>query len=49
MIVYLEDSHLSIDNNVTDQDICPFTTRRKNWIFSTSPDGAFASANFTAW
>ncbi|KER00938.1 IS66 family transposase [Photorhabdus temperata] len=45
LIVYLEDGHLSIDNHVTERDIRPFTTGRKNWIFSTSPDGAFASAN----
>ncbi|MBC8945200.1 transposase [Xenorhabdus indica] len=34
-----------IDNNVTERDIRPFTTGRKNWLFSTSADGAFASAN----
>ncbi|WP_047685016.1 transposase, partial [Xenorhabdus sp. NBAII XenSa04] len=45
LLVYLEDGHISIDNNVTERDIRPFTTGRKNWIFSTSADGAFASAN----
>ncbi|MDC9616369.1 IS66 family transposase [Xenorhabdus khoisanae] len=45
LIVYLEDGHISIDNNVTERDIRPFTTGRKNWLFSTSAEGAFASAN----
>ncbi|WP_262946692.1 IS66 family transposase [Xenorhabdus indica] len=45
LIIYLENGHLSIDNNVTERDIRPFTTGRKNWLFSTSADGAFASAN----
>jgi transposase len=45
LMVYLEDGHISIDNNVTERDIRPFTTGRKNWLFSTSAAGAFASAN----
>ncbi|MBD1226485.1 IS66 family transposase [Xenorhabdus griffiniae] len=45
LLVYLEDGQISIDNNVTERDIRPFTTGRKNWIFSTSAAGAFASAN----
>jgi transposase len=41
---YLEDGELSIDNNVTERDIRPFTTGRKNWLFSQSVGGAQASA-----
>ena len=40
-----ENGDISIDNNVTERDIRPFTTGRKNWLFSTSVDGAKASAN----
>ncbi|WP_315708219.1 IS66 family transposase [Brenneria uluponensis] len=42
---YLEDGRLSIDNNVTERDVRPFTTGRKNWMFSQSVGGAIASAN----
>lgn len=45
LLTYLEDGAISIDNNVTERDIRPFTTGRKNWLFSTSADGARASAN----
>ena len=45
ILTYLEDGDISIDNNVTERDIRPFTTGRKNWMFSTSIDGAKASAN----
>ena len=45
LLTYLEDGHISIDNNVTERDIRPFTTGRKNWMFSTSVGGAKASAN----
>lgn len=45
LLTYLEDGHISIDNNVTERDVRPFTTGRKNWMFSTSVDGAKASAN----
>lgn len=45
LLTYLEDGDISIDNNVTERDIRPFTTGRKNWMFSTSVDGAKASAN----
>lgn len=33
---YLENGMLGIDNNVTERDIRPFTTGRKNWLFSKS-------------
>lgn len=45
LIRYLEDGHLGIDNNITERDIRPFTTGRKNWLFSKSVEGAEASAN----
>jgi len=41
---YLEDGELGIDNNITERDIRPFTTGRKNWMFSQSVAGAQASA-----
>ena len=45
LIIYVENGAISIDNNVTERDIRPFTTGRKNWLFSTSANGARASAN----
>lgn len=45
LLTYLENGNISIDNNVTERDISPFTTGRKNWMFSTSVGGAKASAN----
>ena len=44
-VIYVENGAISIDNNVTERDIRPFTTGRKNWLFSTSANGARASAN----
>ena len=44
LIRYVDDGHLGIDNNITERDIRPFTTGRKNWIFSKSVNGATASA-----
>jgi transposase len=41
---YLESGELGIDNNVTERDIRPFTTGRKNWMFCQSVNGAKASA-----
>jgi transposase len=41
---YLYSGELGIDNNITERDIRPFTTGRKNWMFSQSVDGADASA-----
>ncbi len=45
LLTYLDDGDISIDNNVTERDIRPVTTGRKNWMFSTSVEGATASAN----
>jgi transposase len=44
LIRYVKDGQLGIDNNITDRDIRPFTTGRKNWMFSQSVNGAQASA-----
>ncbi len=44
LVRYIEDGHLGIDNNITERDIRPFTTGRKNWMFSKSINGAEASA-----
>jgi len=44
LIRYIDDGHLGIDNNITERDIRPFTTGRKNWLFSKSVNGAQASA-----
>jgi transposase len=41
---YLESGELGIDNNITERDIRPFTTGRKNWMFCQSVNGAKASA-----
>ncbi len=41
---YVENGGLGIDNNVTERDIRPFTTERKNWMFAQSVKGAEASA-----
>ena len=38
----LEDGRLEIDNNLTEQEIKPFVIARKNFLFSTSVDGANA-------
>ncbi len=44
LIKYVEDGHLGIDDNITERDIRPFTTGRKNWMFSKLINGAEASA-----
>jgi transposase len=41
---YVENGELGIDNNITERDIRPFTTGRKNWMFAQSVKGAQASA-----
>ena len=42
--VYVQDGHLSIDNNPVENAIRPFALGRKAWLFSDSQDGARASA-----
>ena len=44
IIRYVEHGHLGIDNNFTERDTRPFTTGRKNWLFSKSVNGAQSSA-----
>lgn len=44
LTTYLEDGHLEIDNNLTENAIRPFVLGRKGWMFSGSPEGAEASA-----
>ena len=41
---YLLDGRCSISNNLAENSIRPFTTGRKNWMFSDSTKGAEASA-----
>ena len=41
---YLESAYLTPDTNRIENDIRPFVVGRKNWLFSGSPLGTFASA-----
>lgn len=41
---YLEDGRCSITNNLSENAIRPFAVGRKNWLFSSSVEGANASA-----
>lgn len=45
LTVYVGDGRLSIDNNLTENAIRPFTLGRKNWLFSQSVKGVTASAS----
>ena len=42
---YLDNGHYPIDNNPVENAIRPFAIGRKAWMFSTSVQGAKASAN----
>jgi len=44
LTTFLEDGHIPIDNNLTENAIRPFVIGRKGWLFSGSPRGAQASA-----
>ncbi|WP_017445660.1 IS66 family transposase [Gayadomonas joobiniege] len=44
LIRYIDDGHLSIDNNRAERAIKPFVVGRKNWLFSQTKSGANASA-----
>lgn len=44
MMTYLEDGCCSLSNNWSENSVRPVTVGRKNWLFSTSVDGANASA-----
>ena len=44
LYTFLEHPDAPIDNNRAENAIRPFCVGRKNWLFSTSPKGAEASA-----
>ena len=44
LCTFLEHPDVPIDNNRAENAIRPFCIGRKNWLFSTSPKGAEASA-----
>jgi transposase len=44
LVRYLQDIHLTPDNNIVENDIRPFALGRKNWLFAGHPNGAVASA-----
>ncbi len=43
-IRYIDNGHLSIDNNRAERAIKPLVIGRKNWLFANNPNGAEASA-----
>ena len=45
LMTYLDDGHCSLSNNWSENSIRPVTVGRKNWLFSSSVDGAEASMN----
>jgi len=45
LVGYLNDGRYPIDNNPVENAIRPFAIGRKNWLFSSSVNGAKASAN----
>lgn len=44
LMTYLEDGRCSLSNNESENLIRPFALGRKNWLFSSTPEGAQASA-----
>lgn len=44
LIRYLENGHITPDNNAAENAIRPFVVGRKNWLFAGSPSGADAAA-----
>ena len=44
LYAFLEDPDIPVDNNMAERAVKPFVIGRKNWLFSTSPKGAQASA-----
>jgi len=44
LIRYLDNGHISPDNNAAENAIRPFVVGRKNWLFSGHPNGAHAAA-----
>jgi len=47
VVRYVDDGRLSIDNNIAERSIKNLVIGRKNWLFSTSVDGAYATAVLT--
>jgi transposase len=45
LIRYLENGHITPDNNAAENAIRPFVLGRKNWLFAGHPNGAHASAS----
>ena len=43
LVRYLDSTHLTPDNNVSENAIRPFVLGRKNWLFNKSPNGAKSS------
>jgi transposase len=44
LVRYLEDGHITPDNNAAENALRPFVIGRKNWLFNGHPKGAAASA-----
>ncbi|MCP5005804.1 MAG: IS66 family transposase [Planctomycetes bacterium] len=44
LVRYIDDGHLSIDNNRAERAVKPFVIGRKNWLFSNTGNGATSSA-----
>lgn len=44
LVRYLDDGHITPDNNRAENAIRPFVVGRKNWLFCGHPNGAHASA-----
>jgi transposase len=44
LIRYVEDGHITPDNNAAENAIRPFVIGRKNWLFAGHPNGAHAGA-----
>lgn len=44
LVRYLENIHITPDNNLAENAIRPFVVGRKNWLFAGHPNGAHAAA-----
>ena len=44
LVRYLENGHITPDNNAAENALRPFVVGRKNWLFNGHPRGAAASA-----
>ncbi len=45
LVVFLEDGHLRLDNNLDEQQVRPIALGRRNWLFCDTPNGALANCN----